>query len=132
MPKEVTVPQNAAILSWNSAIGAAILGVLCRLIRDHYEAQDLDVGIYMPWIMNGTAVFLIFVGLASGAWALSRVKTEGPKGIVIPAMIGIGLNIFLLVVAITAFMIVWRRDHPPAAVHSDTLSQPMEFHSKFS
>ena len=69
-----------------------------------------------PVIIDLIALLFILVGLTFGVVALCGISKHGKKGILVPALIGIIINGFLLFVFVTNFMAARARAQQNAAV----------------
>ena len=92
--------QHAAKASWLAPLVVVIFNFVVKSSLPAGESGRL-------YVIALFSVLIYLVGLGLAVFALSRVRSAGKKGVVIPACVGLALNglfLFLIIsVAITSF-----------------------------
>jgi hypothetical protein len=94
---ESTFPRHAARASWLAALLAAIGS---NFVRPH-----------SPLAADALSLLLIVVGLGLSLIALFGIGRAGKKGVLVPATIGLLLNLGLITVFVSNFMGAYNRAH---------------------
>jgi hypothetical protein len=105
--------ENLARASWMSSGGAAALFVLVELV------VKLDARSTANMVFGLAGKFLMLMGIGSGIAALIAVRKHGRKGILVPAIVGIGIAVGLIAAIVLAIIflapsppVLYYRGHP--------------------
>lgn len=115
-PNPTSFAHQAAKLSW-----------ACPIIVFGLAVFGGHVGSAL--VIDLIALLFILVGLISGIVALSGISRHGKKGILIPALIGIIINGFLLFIFVTNFVAARARAQQNTAVDGSSIVVAWSGHS---
>jgi hypothetical protein len=97
--------RTAAQASWL----ALLVPIPLRLVIPSY-AKDAGADAWMLDVVSaGVSVVCVLIGLGAGAYALARVRAVGRDGVLIPALVGLTLNLLFLLLMVVAFVVGVRR-----------------------
>jgi len=118
--------QNLAAASWLAPLLAIALAILFNSMGSHEVKDGLPnmFGRANKILTGGIPILLMFIGLAGGIAALIMMYKHGPKGVLLPAIIGIVLNTTLLLLAIVGLVLVMMAlSHRNSTSTNQTLTQ---------
>jgi len=97
---ELKSAQTAAQASWL----ALLVPIPVRILLQSYAGEAGSSGWMLAAASSLVTLVCILIGIGAGAFALTRISKVGQQGVLLPALIGLTLNLAFLALLVVAFM----------------------------